>query len=412
MTKLALTSTMRRDTIAKRFEYPLLQLLRFWRRLTVSRIPIDSKVIIFDAFNGRSYNCSPKAIYETLLQDQRFNNYNFIWVFQRPEKYEYLVSDRTLLVKYGTKEYYAAYARAGTWIVNAKIPLEIPKRRSQKLVQCSHGTPFKRLRADVVKDTENAIDSYDEMIRKSKIDTIRYDYFVTPSRFTSKCFSSAFQLKELNKEEIILEVGYPRNDRLHTYSKSEAIDIKKRLKLPDEKKVILYAPTWRDDQFDDEAGFTYEPPFDIGYLQEQLGEEYVILFRAHYLIAEMFDFSQYKGFMYNVSDIDDVNDLYLISDLLVTDYSSVFFDYANLKRPMLFYMYDKEHYQKDLRGFYLPLDAVPGDIVTTQLELVEALRDLAGYTRRNQAKVAEFSKKYNYLDDGHATDRVIDAVFK
>lgn len=411
MTKLALTSTTRRGTIAKRFEYPLLQLQRIWRRLVVSTLPIDSKVIIFDAFNGRSYNCSPKAIYESLLADRRFNDCTFIWVFQQPEHYKHLKSARTRLVKYGSKEYYEAYAHAGTWIVNAKIPLEIPKRRGQTLVQCSHGTPFKRLRADVVKGTENAIDSYKDMLRKSRIDTLRYDYFVTPSQFTSRCFSSAFQLKELGKEDIILEVGYPRNDRLHSYTESETTEIKQNLNIPLNKKVLLYAPTWRDDQFENGTGFVYEPPFDIAYLREQLGDEYVILFRAHYLIAKTFDFSGYKGFMYNVSDIDDVNDLYIISDVLVTDYSSVFFDYANLRRPMLFYMYDKEHYQKDLRGFYLPLEAVPGDIVTTQRQLVDKLQDLNAYAKRTAKTVEQFSKEYNYLDDGHAAERVIERVF-
>lgn len=412
MTRLAYTTTTRRGTLKKQLEYPKLHVKLLWRRLRNAFVPVRTKLIIFDAFNGRSYSCSPRAIYEQLCRDERFSDYTFVWVFQDPSRYEYLKNERTQLVSYRSREYYKTYAQASTWIVNAMIPLDIPKRRGQVLVQCSHGTPFKRLRADIVKDTENALDSYEDMMKKNRIDTVRYDYFVTPSRFTSEKFSSAFKLEELGKKDIILEVGYPRNDRLAHATRSESDKIKDRLHIPKDKKVILYAPTWRDDQFIDGTGFTYTPPFDINKLQDQLGEDYIILFRAHYLVAQAFDFSTYSGFIYDMSAVDDINDLYIVSDVLVTDYSSVFFDYANLRRPMLFYMYDKEHYEKDLRGFYLPLDAVPGDIVTTQDALVAQLQRLDDYTKETMATVDSFAKEYTALDDGHASERVINAVFK
>jgi len=405
------TSNTRRNTLARRAEYTLLHVRRFMRRVQALRRPVNQKMVIFDAFNGRSYCCSPKAIYETMKGDSRFDEFIFVWVFRDPSKYEFLKRDRTSLVAYQSKEYYTAYAVAGTWIINAMIPLDIPKRRSQTLVQCSHGTPLKRLRADVVKDTKNVMDSYDDMIRKNKIDTVRYDYFVSPSRFTSSKFRSAFLLEKLGKDDIILETGYPRNDALHSYSQKDAEAIKKRLKIPKNKKVILYAPTWRDDQFSDEEGFTFKPPVNFEYLKETLSDEYVILYRAHYLISESFDFTMYKNFIFNVSAYDDINDLYIISDVLVTDYSSVFFDFANLQRPILFFMYDKEHYKNDLRGLYLPFDALPGDIVTTEDQLVERLGDIENYTKKSSKRLAEFSKEYNYLDDGHASERVIAKVF-
>ena len=101
----------------------------------------------------------------------------------------------------------------------------------------------------------------------------------------------------------------------------------------------------------------------------------MILFRAHYLVANSFDFSRYEGFVFDVSGYDNINDLYVVSDLLMTDYSSVFFDYANLKRPMVFYMYDLAEYQHEIRDFYLNLEELPGEIVTEEERLAGAVRE-------------------------------------
>lgn len=105
---------------------------------------------------------------------------------------------------------------------------------------------------------------------------------------------------------------------------------------------------------------------DFDALRQELGDEYVILFRVHYLVASKFSFDDYEGFIYNVSNYDDINHLYLIADLLITDYSSVFFDYGILKKPMLFYMYDLEDYKDSIRGFYFGIDKLPGKIITKE----------------------------------------------
>ena len=140
-----------------------------------------------------------------------------------------------------------------------------------------------------------------------------------------------------------------------------------------------------------------------------LQDEYIILFRAHYLVANKFDFAKYAGFIYDVSHIDDINDLYIISDLLITDYSSVFFDYANLKRPMIFYMYDLDLYQEILRGFYLDLEELPGPIVRSENELIAAIKNS---TNVDEEVITRFNKKFNYLEDGQAAKRVVEEVFQ
>ena len=187
---------------------------------------------------------------------------------------------------------------------------------------------------------------------------------------------------------------------------------RKRLRLPEDKKIILYAPTWRDNQHKAGVGYTYELGVDFDYLREQLEDEYVILFRAHYLVASKFNFAKYKGFVYNASKMDDINKLYVIADLLITDYSSVFFDYANLNRPILFYMYDLEDYGSEIRGFYIDLSELPGNIVEKQEDLVREIRAVKYDTAYYTEKYKTFHEKFNPLDDGKATDRVIEAVIK
>src|SRR5699024_9544165 len=116
--------------------------------------------------------------------------------------------------------------------------------------------------------------------------------------------------------------------------------LKRKLNLPLDKKVLLYAPTWRDDEFYSKGNYRFTLQLDLQKMQDELGDEYIILLRMHYVIASQLDIFEFKGFAYDYSDYDDINELYLVSDVLITDYSSVFFDYANLKRPILFYTYD------------------------------------------------------------------------
>ena len=147
-------------------------------------------------------------------------------------------------------------------------------------------------------------------------------------------------------------------------------------------------------------------------MREKLGDEFIILFRPHYFVASVFNFDKYKGFVYNASDVDDINDLYVISDILITDYSSVFFDYANLKRPMIFYMYDLDYYRDESNGFYFDVEEnLPGKIVKTDDDLIDEIIRISKEFKYDK-KYEEFNKKFNYLDDGEASKRVVETVIK
>lgn len=369
----------------------------------------DERLIVLESFSGKSYSDTPKAVYEYMLKEEKYNEYRFVWIFKEPEKYEALLKNsRTKLVKYRSAACERALAEAKYWIFNYRALDHWIPRKDQVYVQCWHGTPLKRLGYDIA-NSDNAMNSTDEIRDKYYRDAKRFKYLLSPCVFATRVFKTAWNLKALGKEDAILEVGYPRNDFLVNHTEKDVREIKKRLGLENSaKKIILYAPTWRDNQHSASKGYTYKTEIDFEKLKAELGDEYVILFRAHYLVANSFDFERYEGFVRDVSGIDDINELYLISDMLITDYSSVFFDYAILERPIIFYMYDLEKYRDEIRGFYLRLEELPGDEVTKEYELIKAIRKCE--TVRNTGMLQGFNEEFNYLNDGQATNRFVNAL--
>jgi len=315
------------------------------------------------------------------------------------------------LVRYGSREYYETHARAKYWIANYILPTHMVPREGQCFLQTWHGTPLKRLGCDLGAGITNATFEVDEIHARYTSEGERLSYLISPSPFATEKLSTAFALDRPEVAGKVLEVGYPRNDFLARASASDVASIKRRLAIPEGKSVLLYCPTFRDDQHAARVGYVYEAQVDFDRLAAELGDEYVILFRAHYLVASDFDFERYRGFVFDVSDVNDINDLYVVSDLLVTDYSSVFFDFANLGRPIVFYMYDLERYAEDLRGFYLDLAELPGPIVRDEAALVAAVRTLLEPSAPDRERLRAFSERFNPLDDGHAADRAIGRVF-
>ncbi|GFH42248.1 teichoic acid biosynthesis protein F [Lactococcus hodotermopsidis] len=365
-------------------------------------VKTNDKTVFFLAFDGRGYLDNPKAIFEGLLADLRFCEYQFVWGMNEQTKI-----DGAKRVKKGSIQYFYYLSKAKYWVVNAKMPEYFVKKSDQIYLQTWHGTPLKRLAHDL---PDNGLtyyrskQSYREMTQSYDKDSKLWDYLISATPFSTEVFTSAFQLPR----EKIIETGYPRNDVLVTASESEIKQIKAKYQLPSDKKVILYAPTWRDNTYN-LKGYTFELQVDFTKWREVLGQEYVILFKPHYLIASRFQVpTDLTDFVYELPANDEISDLYLISDVLITDYSSVFFDYAILNRPIYFYMSDFATYKNDLRGFYLsvPKD-LPNDICQSEDDLLEAINSgVFDYQR-----LSEFNQKFNQLQDGMATKRVIKEVF-
>lgn len=373
---------------------------------------VDDKLVIFEAFLGKQYACSPKAIYEAMIKDERFNDYVFVWVFRNPAVRRMEFKDkRTVIVKYNTRRYFRYYARAKYWITNWRLSEAIIKKENQIFIQTWHGTPLKKIGIDLEIEG-NATTSQKKGHAMYLNDAKKYDYFISPSAFCTKVFASAFGLNTLNKEHILIETGYPRNDFLFRFTNEDIAEIKNELHLPTDKKIILYAPTWRDNQHELGVGYTFDMTKYIKSFLDTVSDDFIVIMRLHYLVANQLDISEYKGKVFDYSRLDDINRLYVISDILITDYSSVFFDYANLLRPILFYMYDLEEYQSSVRDFYINLDELPGPILKDEKELLEAIENIEAITKNYREKYKLFNDKYNYLDDKDAGKRVLDICIK
>jgi len=365
---------------------------------------IDDRLVYFQTFSGRGYSDSPKALYEYMLNAPEYKDFRFVWSFKDPDKYSYLLKNgRTELVKFRSKADNIALRTAKYWISNYRMLDYQHPRRGQVYVQCWHGTPLKRLGYDI-EASDNAMNTIREIRQKYRTDAKKFSRLLSPSPFATDRFASAWNLDTTGQKFKILEEGYPRNDRLINAAPEDREQIRKSLGV-DDKKVILYAPTWRDNQHVSGEGYTYKTEVDFDKLQRELGDGYVILFRAHYLVANSFDFERYGGFVRDVSAYDDINDLYIASDILVTDYSSVFFDWANLERPIIFFMYDLEQYANEMRGFYLSLDELPGPIVRDEDTLISEIKAAGAW--KPDEKYRTFKERFNPHEDGGASKRVL-----
>ncbi|MDR0884112.1 MAG: CDP-glycerol glycerophosphotransferase family protein [Oscillospiraceae bacterium] len=382
-------------------------LLRLWYRVFFCvGTRVDPKIILFESFLGRFYSDNPRAIYEYMRTDARFADYTFVWSARDVAKISAeLDGTRAQVVRFQSRAYYKVCAQAGVWVFNSRALDWLARRRGQQYIQTWHGTPLKTLGHDVRLDG-NAMNSVRETAQKWDVDTRQYTALLSYSPFVSEKFTTAFGLEKLGKTDILWEVGAPRNDRLVRAKADESALWKARLGIEPHKKVILYAPTWRDDQHDAKLGYTYQNQLDFSLLREALGDEWVVLFRAHYFVANSFDFAAYGGFVVDVSGEADIAQLYPAADMLITDYSSVFFDYALLERPMVFYMYDLAQYKDEVRGFYFSPDELPGRITQTPDELIDAVRAAARGETVPTAQLEAFRAKFLPWEDGGAAARV------
>lgn len=380
----------------------------FVYRYIFSFIPVDKHCIIFDSFMGRGYSCNPKAIYEYIRDNEEFSQYKKVWCYRKGNNF---TVDDCIMVRYRSLTYYYYLSRAKYWIFNSKLSADILKKKGQVYVQTWHGTPLKKLAKDIDigedKTFYRSKMSRAEMVKSYEDDEKRYDYLISPNKFSTEKFKSAFGVAE----EKVLEIGYPRNDILTNANEEMIKNIKKKLNIPLDKKILLYAPTWRDNTFN-AKGYVYKPQADFKKWKEKLSDEWFLIYKPHYLIINDINKEELGDFIYVSSNGDDINDLYVISDLLITDYSSVFFDFGVLRRPILFYMHDLEDYKDNLRGFYLDIfKDLPGPIIEEEEFLLNSIVNINTINEEYLKKYEEFYEIFCSLEDGNSSKRLVDAVF-
>lgn len=311
--------------------------LQFWSFF----VPVKNKTMLFASFGGRRFDDSPRALYETICREKEFDDWELIWVFVNPENYDI---PRGRKVKIDSKEFFHALLYSKVWVSNSGIDRGLHLNRKNLLkIETWHGTPLKKILGD---ENENSLGGKRKYNGKIDSTTIR----CAQSEYDKKLFERLFNASA----ECILLSDLPRNDSLVDYDEELNLTIRRELGIGIEKTVVLYTPTYREYLVDDNNQTYIKAPMDLKKWKRFLGEGYVILIRAHYAVAAALSIVE-DEFVKDVSSYPSLNDLYIISDMMISDYSSTFFDYSILDRPMFCFAYDLEEYQRR-RGLYLDLE--------------------------------------------------------
>jgi CDP-glycerol glycerophosphotransferase len=355
------------------------------------------EAVIYTSFHGRQYSDSPRAIHEELVR--RGAPLEHLWVVADGQCE---VPPSATVVRDGSREHFDALATARYVVANDHFPDWFARRPDQVALQTWHGAPLKRLGFDVTarRNQGNRFTRWDQQIDN-------WQYVLSPNRFSTPILRRAYAV-----EGEMLETGYPRDDVLAGADReARTEELRRRLGIPEGMRTVLYAPTYRDHVYDKSGRYRLDLHLDLERLHAALGDDTVILFRKHHYIVDPVP-TEPNGFVRDVSRYPDGTELMLAADVLVTDYSSMMFDYANTGRPMVFYTYDYEDYVRDERGTYLDLpDVAPGPMVSTADELVGALRSVDDDVARYRERYAAFRDRFCGYETGHAAEHVVEEFF-
>ena len=357
---------------------------------------------VFSSFEGRQYSCNPRAIYAEMRR--RNLDLDYAWITAEGQ---FSAPEGSGLLLHGSSAHYEAMARARYVIFNDLLPPWFRKPDHQIRLQTWHGTPLKHIGLDIERPQFFNGLIYPDQVREN---TAGWDFLLAQNALAAPIFRRAFGFPGE-----IMETGYPRNDLLRHPTRDQlAAEVRQRLGIPAGKKVTLYAPTWRDDAPFEYGGYRFSLKLDLDATAGALGDDHILLLRMHSNIGRGPQVSSTGGTsVLDVTDYPDIASLLLITDVLITDYSSVMFDFAATGRPMLFFTYDLERYRDKLRGFNVDFEAeAPGPLLATSAEVIEALRDISAVAARYAGAYQAFATKYCALEDGKAAERVVDRLLQ
>jgi CDP-glycerol glycerophosphotransferase (TagB/SpsB family) len=352
--------------------------------------------VVFNSFRGL-YSDSPRTIFEALRE--RGDDLQYVWLAAPDRAGDFPTDVDT--VDFGSPAAVAALESADVVVSNDHIGFDWDKRPGTVYLQTWHGTPLKRIHNDVMWAPEGRLAYLDTEIA-------RWDALLSPNAVSTPRFRKAFGFTGP-----VHETGYPRNDVLSSPERDRIrATVRAQLGITDGVTAVLYTPTWRDDQvFAEGGGPQHAFPLDLNEFAADLGEDHVLLLRLHQMVSDRLEFPE-GGPVRDVSAYPDIRYLYLAADLLVTDYSSTMFDFAVTGRPIINFTYDLDYFQNELRGFYFDLaEAAPGPLLSTSDEVLAAIAELGRQPWVPTDRYTRFQETFCSLEDGHATDRVLDLFF-
>jgi len=421
----------------RRIKILLYQLYRIAVRRTTPGL------LIFESNLGRNYSGNPRAIYEEMLRRGWDKEMQICWLFTEPQKQS--VPGRVTLLRRESLPALMKMQRASVWVTDTRQPTYIVKNPNTYYMMTWHGTPLKKLALDLYDYIEAKTLQHEETVqetfgerdknepeclgkekekkqaectelKKTLVkqrrqwlrDSGQWNCLLAQNETAAELFRGCFWYQG----EILCK-GYPRNDKLvwerqnRNEQSEEAVRADAQEKSGD-KRTILYAPTWREYESNGLCDSRFEPPIDFDKLYEVLkAEDTELIIKYHYYVKDKPDFTKYGGVIHDSEK--DIAELYPICDMLITDYSSTMFDYAVLKRPMVFFAYDLERYEEE-NGFYFDYGKlVPGPVVRTQGELFDVLKrefDFAAYENKREA----FYERFAASDSGEATAEAVNRI--
>ena len=352
----------------------------------------DKDSFLFISNGGEKYDDSPKHIFENLLI--KAPHLKYYWVFVNPEKFNV---PKAIKIKMGTFAYFVTALKCKTWITNSSVERGL-KFKSKNILCFNtwHGTPIKKIGLDIEK--AKGLGSKNNFTG---------DVLLAQGKYDVDIFSNAFLI---NKDNIKC-FGFPRNDNLVNKSNFNKSEVLNEIGIYSDKKIILYAPTHREFLLDKQFNNLLSPPLNFSNWKKILGNDYLVLFRAHSMTSKVLgiDFDENKNFLYDVSNYHTLNDLMLVSDILISDYSSIFFDYSLLKKPMFCFGYDFEDYV-DKRGLYINIKKeLPNGVITNENQLLSEIKNIDEELQRENS--IKFQKKYVQFY-GSATENSVDYILE
>jgi CDP-glycerol glycerophosphotransferase len=352
------------------------------------------RTTLFESGLGKQYTGNPKYMYERLVA--RGESQRSIWILNTTQR---MKDPTTRKIARYTPRFYWNLARAKVWITDQHFPHGLKPGRKTSFIQTWHGTPLKRL----LLDQDQFVAQPKDYLAKTLKRIAYWDVMIAQSERAASFFRSAYAFLGP-----VLTEGYPRNDILARNDPADVDLVRKRLGVPEGKRIVLYAPTFRDDE---RSGtyWNHDMALDLEAFGRELDDEFFLLVRTHHFVRKNSSLSSLlAGFGKDVSGYGDVQELLLVADVLVTDYSSLLFDFSVTGRPMIFYAYDLEHYRDELRGFYLDYEQeMPGPIVRSSDEVIERIASVDSWQGEYGEAIERFQRSFCPNDDGMASDRVI-----
>ncbi|MEO9863435.1 MAG: CDP-glycerol glycerophosphotransferase family protein [Yoonia sp.] len=358
-------------------------------RFIFLRLPVDPDLVVYQSYWGQKVACNPYAIFKYLQQLE--HHLIHVWVVKNGTDLRGTAHNATHVTEHSLRYYYTM-ARAGILINNANFPDEIMKRQGSIHVQTKHGTPLKYMGLDQLRlDPKAFVDPDAFAVRCA-----RWDYVISSNRYSTDVWRRSFPYNYQ-----VIETGYPRNDRLIATTDAEQSELRDQLGLPAQAEVVLYAPTFRSSHFRETE---QERETILAGILSGLKPGQILAVRDHYYVKAGRTLVQDPR-LFDLTGVPSTTEVMLVTDLLITDYSSIMFDFAVRKKPIIVFAPDLSQYRA-ARGTYFDISQDhPGVYCATLPELIQALADRAYDTTEAKAKQDAFHTRFCHLDDGHAAER-------